>query len=86
MQIVKPASAKKAPTALACLYSTEFSPHREPPKIFTILSCAGYLKAIEEEDEQLLKDAHKVAKESLEQLLGVPIDKIKFNLSGMHLK
>ncbi len=54
--------------------------------IMSGITNAGYLKAIEEEDEQLLKDAHKVAKESLEQLLGVPIDKIKFNLSGMHLK
>ena len=54
--------------------------------IMSGITNAGYLKAIETEDEQLLIEAHKVAKESLEQLLGVSIDKIKFNLSGMHLK
>ncbi len=54
--------------------------------IMSGITNAGYLKAIEEEDEQLLNEARKVAKDSLEQLLGVPIDKIKFNLSGMHLK
>lgn len=47
---------------------------------------AGYLKAIEEEDEQLIKQAHEMAKEGLEKLLGVPIDKIKINLSGLRLQ
>lgn len=47
---------------------------------------AAYEKAIEDENEELLQEAHKSAKNSLEELLGVPIDKIKFNLSGMHLK
>ena len=46
----------------------------------------GYMKAIEDEDEQLIKQAHEAAKENLEKLLGVPIDKIKINLSGLQLK
>jgi len=47
---------------------------------------AAYDKAIANEDENLLNEAHKAAKNSLEELLGVSIDKIKFDLSGIHLK
>ena len=47
---------------------------------------AAYDKAIETEDEILLSEAHKAAKNSLQELLGVSIDKIKFDLSGIHLK
>jgi hypothetical protein len=47
---------------------------------------AGYLKAIDAEDEQVIKQAHEMAKGNLEKLLGVPIDKIKINLSGLHLQ
>jgi hypothetical protein len=46
----------------------------------------GYLKAIEDEDEKLIEQAHETAKQGLEKLLGVPIDKIKFNLSGLQLQ
>ncbi|HXH70099.1 MAG TPA: DUF6683 family protein, partial [Pyrinomonadaceae bacterium] len=47
---------------------------------------AGYLKAIDEEDENLIKQAHEAAKESLEQLLGVPMAKIKINYTGLQLQ
>jgi len=47
---------------------------------------AGYLKAIDDEDERLINQAHEAAKENLEKLLGVPIDKIKINLAGLHLQ
>jgi len=46
----------------------------------------GYRKAIDAEDEQLINQAHEMAKQNLEKLLGVPIDKIKINLSGLHLQ
>jgi len=46
----------------------------------------GYLKAIDAEDEQLIKQAHEMAKGNLEKLLGVPIDRIKINLAGLQLK
>ncbi len=47
---------------------------------------ANYLKAIDAEDEQQINQSHEAAKEGLEKLLGVPIDKIKFNLSGLQLQ
>jgi hypothetical protein len=47
---------------------------------------ASYLKAIDEEDENLIKQAHETAKESLEQLLGVPMAKIKINYAGLQLQ
>ena len=47
---------------------------------------AGYRKAIDAEDEQLIKQAHEMAKGNLEKLLGVPIDRIKINLSGLQLQ
>jgi len=47
---------------------------------------ASYMKAIDEEDEQQINQAHEAAKENLEKLLGVPIDKIKINLAGLQLK
>jgi len=46
----------------------------------------GYMKAIEDEDEKLIKQAHEGAKENLEKLLGVPIDKIKINYAGLQLQ
>lgn len=46
----------------------------------------GYLKAIDEEDERLIKQAREAAKEGLEKLLGVPMNKIKINLSGLQLQ
>lgn len=46
----------------------------------------GYLKAIDEEDEKSIREMHEAAKQSLEQLLGVPINKIKFSLSGLQLR
>ncbi|MBA4124013.1 MAG: hypothetical protein H0X72_16340 [Acidobacteria bacterium] len=46
----------------------------------------GYMKAIEDEDEQLIKQAHEAAKENLEKLLGVTIDKIKINYAGLQLQ
>jgi len=46
----------------------------------------GYLKAIDVEDEKLINQAHEMAKGNLEKLLGVPIDKIKINLSGLQLQ
>lgn len=47
---------------------------------------ASYMKAIDEEDEQLLREARSAAKSGLEELLGVSIEKIKINLSGMSLQ
>ncbi len=47
---------------------------------------ANYLKAVNAEDEKLIEQAHEAAKENLEKLLGVPIDKIKINLAGLQLK
>jgi len=46
----------------------------------------GYMKAIDAEDEQLIKQAHQTAKEGLEKLLGVPMDKIKINYAGLQLQ
>jgi hypothetical protein len=46
----------------------------------------GYMKAIDDEDERLINQAHEAAKQNLEKLLGVPIDKIKINLAGLHLQ
>ncbi|MBA3335544.1 MAG: hypothetical protein H0T08_08045 [Acidobacteria bacterium] len=43
-------------------------------------------KAIENDEEQLLQESHQAAEKGLEELLGVPIDKIKFDLTGIHLK
>ena len=44
---------------------------------------AGYLKAIDDEDEQAIEQAHKTAKENLESLLGVPIEKIMITNRGL---
>ena len=46
----------------------------------------GYMKGINAEDKKLIEQAHEAAKQGLEKLLGVPIDKIKFNLSGLQLQ
>jgi len=46
----------------------------------------GYMKGINAEDEKLIKQAHEAAKQGLESLLGVPIDKIKINYAGLQLK
>jgi len=46
----------------------------------------GYLKAIDAEDERLIKQAHEMAKGNLEKLLGVPVNKIKINSSGLQLQ
>jgi hypothetical protein len=46
----------------------------------------SYLKAIDDEDERLINQAHEGARQNLEKLLGVSIDKIKINLSGLQLK
>jgi len=47
---------------------------------------ASYLKAIDEEDENLINQAHETAKQSLEQLLGVPMAKIKINYAGLQIQ
>lgn len=46
----------------------------------------NYLKAIEDEDERQIQQAHEAAKAGLEKMLGVPINKIKFNPSGLQLQ
>ncbi len=47
---------------------------------------ANYLKAIDDEDEKLIEQAHEAAKQGLEKLLGVPMNKIKINYAGLQLQ
>jgi hypothetical protein len=46
---------------------------------------AGYMKGINDGDEQLTEQARQMAKEGLEKLLGVPINRIKITNSGLEL-
>ena len=46
---------------------------------------AGYMKGINDGDEQLTEQARRLAKEGLEKLLGVPISQIKINNNGLEL-
>ena len=46
----------------------------------------GYMKAIEAEDEKLIEQSHEAAKQGLEKLLGVPMNKIKINYAGLQLQ
>lgn len=47
---------------------------------------AGYLKAIDDEDERAIEQAHQTAKENIEKLIGVPIEKIKFSFNGLKIQ
>ena len=46
----------------------------------------SYLKAVEDEDEQAIEQAHKTAKENLEGLLGVPMNKIMITDRGLRFQ
>jgi hypothetical protein len=46
---------------------------------------AGYMKGINEGNEQLTEQSRKLAKEGLEKLLGVPIDRVKITNNGLEL-
>jgi len=46
---------------------------------------AGYMKGINDGDDQLTRQARQLAKEGLEKLLGVPIGQIKITNNGLEL-
>src|SRR5215204_1501760 len=46
---------------------------------------AGYMKGINDGDEQLTEQARQLAKEGLEKLLGVPVRQIKITNNGLEL-
>lgn len=46
---------------------------------------AGYMKGVNDGDDQLTEQARRLAKEGLEKLLGVPIEQIKISNNGLEL-
>ena len=46
---------------------------------------AGYMKGVNDGDEQLTRQARQLAKEGLEKLLGVPVEQIKITNNGLEL-
>lgn len=45
----------------------------------------GYTKAVNDGDEKSVEQAREAAKQSLEQLLGAPVGKIRISMDGVHV-
>jgi len=41
------------------------------------------MRAIENEDENAIKEAHQMAKEGLEDTLGIPVEQVKITNQGV---
>ena len=50
------------------------------------IAYTAYNKSIEDEDEELHQQARDLAKNNIEEVLGIPINKIKFTLSGLEIQ
>lgn len=82
----KPRAQSYLPKLLAQKNGGNADQQREEEQFYESLMSVSYLKAVEDEDEQAIEQAHQTAKENLESLLGIPINKIMITNKGLQFQ